>query len=146
MKPEQLSLWPGIAEDVVASKRARWAAYIRDWFARNPGYNAKMCAAGYQRHRKKRDKKNREWMVANPWYAAAWQAGNRARRRSAMPSWVDTSFMKIIYECCPDGHHVDHIVPLKGANVCGLHVPHNLQYLPAFENISKGNKLMEKYL
>lgn len=71
---------------------------------------------------------------------AAKTAKRRAAKRGATPPWVSKEDLKAIYKNCPKGHHVDHIIPLQHADVCGLHVPWNLQYLTAFENDSKGNQ------
>lgn len=71
----------------------------------------------------------------------ATEGKRRAQKLSATPKWADMDKIKQIYKNCPEGHHVDHIVPLQGKNVCGLHIESNLQYLPAEENIKKGNKV-----
>jgi 5-methylcytosine-specific restriction endonuclease McrA len=79
----------------------------------------------------------------------ALKAKRRADKPRATPAWVDLNKIKAIYSCCKQlseltgvEHHVDHVVPLQGKNVCGLHVHYNLQILKASENISKSNKLL----
>ena len=73
--------------------------------------------------------------------------GNKAKRRASeihrTPKWLtikDLKDIKMFYENCPVGYHVDHIIPLQGKFVSGLHVLSNLQYLTPQENFSKSNK------
>ena len=68
------------------------------------------------------------------------QAKRRARILQATPAWANLQQIKNIYTQCPNGYHVDHVVPLRGKNVCGFHVENNLQYLKPRENVQKGNK------
>lgn len=67
-------------------------------------------------------------------------AKRRAEKIKRTPKWADLEKIREIYKKCPDGHHVDHIIPLQGKLVSGLHVEDNLQYLTAKENLSKSNK------
>lgn len=65
------------------------------------------------------------------------------KKKNRTPKWLTKKQKKEIqniYKNRPDGYHVDHIVPINGVNVSGLHVPWNLQYLTAQENIAKKNK------
>ncbi len=63
-----------------------------------------------------------------------------ALKLSRIPKWANLDKIKELYKNCPKGFHVDHIVPLQGRKVCGLHVENNLQYLPAKDNLVKSNK------
>lgn len=74
----------------------------------------------------------------------------RAAKVSATPVWLSEDHKKEIeyvywlsrdiFITSGEDYHVDHIVPLKGRNVCGLHVPWNLQILPSDINSRKSNK------
>lgn len=64
----------------------------------------------------------------------------KAKKLRATPKWYDREKIRDIYKSCPQGFHVDHIIPLINDLVCGFHLESNLQYLTAEENLSKGNK------
>lgn len=86
---------------------------------------------------------DRSWKQNNPHKVKINNAKYYSRLYRAMPTWLTCEQLRDIeeiYRNCPPGHHVDHIVPLKGKNVSGLHVPWNLQYLLAVDNLKKSNK------
>lgn len=67
----------------------------------------------------------------------------RAAKLQRSPRWVsleELEEIQLFYSNCPDGFQVDHILPLQGEYVSGLHVLSNLQYLSIRDNTSKGNR------
>ena len=90
------------------------------------------------------------WKKTNSELVNAINASRRARKKQAQPAWLTEEHInqiKAIYKHSKRMkkltgilHHVDHIVPLKGKNVCGLHVPWNLQVIPAKHNFKKNNR------
>ncbi len=96
-----------------------------------------------QRNPDKVSQSHKKWREANLLACRAKSRAYTLRKENAIPPWADLLKIKEIYKNCPPTYHVDHIVPLKGQYVCGLHVENNLQYLPATENLKKRNKYEE---
>lgn len=90
-------------------------------------------------HRAKRLAKSASYRSRNLKRIVARNAARHAAKRQRTPSWSERCQIEEFYKNCPPGFHVDHIIPLNGAVVSGLHVLANLQYLRAVDNIRKGN-------
>lgn len=80
------------------------------------------------------------YIKKNPWFNRAAAARHRATIKQRTVPWADLEEIKLIYKNCPEGMVVDHIIPLRGKNISGLHVASNLQYLTFEENSRKSNK------
>ena len=105
------------------------------WKAKDPEHAAKLSKAGRDR--------NKSRIVAN-------KAKYRATKQNRTPIWVDAIYIEriktqyklaeILSKLTGIKYHVDHIIPLNGKKVSGLHVPSNLQVIPASVNHLKNNK------
>lgn len=102
---------------------------------------------------KNKDFKNamaRKYAKLNRHKMAAKLRAYRAKKLSRTPvwltksDWIEINWAYRIAREMTEGtgivHHVDHIIPLRGKNVSGLHVPHNLQVITAQDNFDKNNK------
>jgi len=110
----------------------------------------------YLANREDRLKTCKRWKKLNHHKVISSASLRKKKIREAAPKWLSPeqkSFIENFYWLAKDlaavsgeTYHVDHIVPLRGENVCGLHVPWNLQILPADINLAKSNKLLQKEL
>jgi hypothetical protein len=123
--------------DARTPKRNRWPEQ-REWRKKN---RDKYLATVHRYKKKNADK------------VAAFIATYRATRLKATPKWLTAEDRKKILEIYTLArkltretgiiHEVDHIIPLQGKTVCGLHVPSNLQILTKEENSRKRNNFEE---
>jgi hypothetical protein len=90
---------------------------------------------------------SKKYMLNNRDKYNAYLSKYRASKLLACPKWLTKEqlleIQNIYFEAKIKGLEVDHIVPLQGNNVCGLHVPWNLQLLSRAENASKSNKYID---
>lgn len=112
-------------------------------YARNRKIRADRRKAYNKAHSAQRREYEKRYYDSMPGKRASRTAFYHAAKRKAMPVWLTEEQIRDIervYETCPKGYNVDHIVPLRGENVSGLHVAWNLQHLTEHDNKSKNNK------
>lgn len=147
------------------ANKAKCAETIRAWAARNPKKvreyaartkqkNAEALLAANAKYRQenpeKRKQSTRAWRQNNKHFVAAAQQRRHSAELKRTPVWLsedDHWIMTQAYELAAlrtklfgFAWHVDHIIPLQGKRVSGLHVPLNLQVIPGVENMRKLNK------
>lgn len=164
-KPENKARAAKYAAEYNKKNQAARIAYSRMWTKKNP----EKYKAQYKKWRKLNKDKvlaaKRKYYAANPEkMRARWirkysrhkikYAQKSVQRRvihnAATPIWVNMEEINKVYKARDEvseksGIHyaVDHIVPLRGTNVCGLNVPWNLRIITRIENCRKRNALIE---
>lgn len=96
-----------------------------------------LCSRATTYKAREKSKLNPEWRRKQMLRARA----QRKTQRRHMPPWADIRKILAVYaEARRLGLTVDHIVPLLGENVCGLHVHYNLRTVTRSVNSAKGNR------
>jgi hypothetical protein len=128
----------------ISEKRAyAWSAY----YAKN-----KERIIQYQREYQKANKEkiakaSKAYRLKNIAALTAAKANRKRHVKKATPFWADLQRIRLKHKervamekLTGVEHHVDHVIPLQGQNVCGLHVHYNLRVIPATDNMRKSNK------
>jgi hypothetical protein len=129
--------------------KARKAATNRIWYELTKDQRRLNRREYYAKNPDKVKETNRNWRTENPHLIPAYGAKRRAATIQRTPRWLtpdDHAFISGLYDSCliitaltGIKHHVDHVLPLQGKYISGLHVPGNLQILTAVENSQKLN-------
>jgi hypothetical protein len=106
--------------------------------------------ASYQKHKEAALLAKKLYRANNKGKINALCAARKKVVKQRTPNWL-TSFDRLKIKCLyqlaamytqenAESWHVDHVIPLQGANVSGLHVPNNLRVIRGIDNIQKKNK------
>ena len=121
-----------------------------DWYQSNKD---KVIAAAQTRPAEQLRAYRNAWKENNKVQVRADTKARRRKHREATPKWLSRkqrSEIRQIYQIAitmsqttGEQYVVDHIVPLRSDEVCGLHVPWNLRVITQEDNLKKSNKLLD---
>ena len=101
----------------------------------------------YETEKHKWKARAQKYLKKNKDKANARTVAYQLAKANRVPLWADKEKIKELYKkavlkSIETGiqWHVDHIVPLRGKLVSGLHVPENLRVIPGIENVKKANR------
>lgn len=124
------------------------AMWKKAWYEKNKEKEIAYSRAYYWANKEKQNKNASEWKKRNPERHVILNSKRKAKSIQATPKWANLLHIEAKYSLCSmlnkntaEKWHVDHIVPLQGKNVCGLHVEYNLKVIPAIDNLKKSNRL-----
>ena len=133
-----------------AKRRDQISAAKRDWRLKNAEAEADRDRRRRRQNPEKHRQRVREWAARNPEAVATRTVRRRARSSLAQPAWLDDAQLasialkykeaRLMSQMTGVRHEVDHIVPLKGDTVSGLHVPWNLRVITLSHNRKKYSK------
>lgn len=120
----------------------------RQWHLANPEKVSEKNIKHKNKNKERLLAYNREWFANNKDKRAAYQAKRKSVQLQRTPTWDPDAHLIVakyqlaamLSQASGIPHHVDHIIPLQGRKVSGLHVFSNLRVIPASENTKKSNK------
>jgi hypothetical protein len=121
-----------------------------EWYLKNKD---QVIAAANTRPIEVKREYQKAWKERNITWVRADTKARRRKHREATPKWLtkkEKSEIRELYKIAitmskttGEQYVVDHIVPLRGEGVCGLHVPWNLRVITQEENLKKSNKFLD---
>ena len=141
-------------EKVRAAQKRHYAAnkdekadYQRKYRSANRQKVYEWHAVYYKENKERISERNKAWSQDNVGKANAKTARYYAAKMHRTPPWANRKKIERIYELAAwtsritgEQFEVDHVIPLQGNNVSGLHVENNLQVIPRSENRVKNNR------
>jgi hypothetical protein len=147
--PKSLNLDANLKKEWYERNKELTKERARAWAVANPNKKKESVDKWRNNNLDKHNATNKNWNKNNKPIKAALQGKRKAAQLQRTPKWLTESELRMIeakYSLAAmltretgTPYHVDHIIPLQGKKVSGLHVFSNLRVIPGTDNVKKSN-------